>query len=197
MANKYKRRESAVIAIDEEVEQRYIFGAQALLRELGCKKVPAGVSWHILTGGNVDSICYVRWALQTYGHIDHLTMSVWSIRGSNLVLLRQLRDKGQIGELTLIVGDSYEAYYKKEMELLREMREKGQVSKIVIGHLHCKLLLIACGEHRLVGEGSANATCNPRVEQMVLSDNAPLYDFYQNFFQKAVTETHMGNAQII
>ena len=192
-----RRRMTEVKEVDSIAESRYVFGCQALMRELRSDGVPPGLSIHVLSGGNVDLISYVRWLLKCYGHLDELTICGWTISASNLVYVRQWREAGELGFVRIVVGDVYPARYKKEWEYLVGLRESGKVDQIVLGHLHCKILLARSGDACIVGEGSANCNCNPRVEQLVLTNDKGLYDFYDEFFVAGVLKNHLVGAKVL
>jgi len=190
-----RRRSTPVVDIKTSDAVRFEFGAQALLRDVGRSKLTPGESLHILSAGNIDTICYVRWMLEAYGRVDELTLCCWAISASNLCLIKRWASDGCVGRVRIILGDIYPARYKHEWSFLMGLRESGLVHSVIIGHLHCKIMLAKCGEHRIVCEGSANCNCNPRVEQAVVTDSPILFDFYDNYFDKDIKDSHLINAQ--
>lgn len=182
MSQEHKRRKTDLVEIPDDVVLRRVRGAQQLIRLMKNEKPKAHHSYHIISGGNVDLICHLRYILDMYHRIDWVFISAWSISGSDILLLKQWYDHQKVIELNLLVGDVYPKNYKKEWEKLNELACDGFIKNLYHSTIHSKLLLIRCGNDKIVVESSANCNMNPRVEQSVLTLSDQLFDFYVSYF---------------
>lgn len=177
-----RRRKTDIIGVDEDADARRAFGAQELIRVMKGAKPVEGRSLHIISGGNVDMICHIRWLLHHFPHIQRLFLSAWAISAPDIMLLKRWHDHGEIDVISLLVGDVFPSNYKKEWEKLQEFHDSGFLAELYHAPIHSKLMLIDTGKEKVVVEGSANCNMNPRVEQSVVTVSASLYDFYRQYF---------------
>lgn len=183
MAKEKRRRTTAVTCVEEEAEARRAFGAQELIRVMKGTKPQKGKSIHIISGGNVDLICHLRWLLDHYGHFDRIFLSCWAISAPDIMLLKRWHDHGELKEIDLLVGDVYPSNYKKEWEKLEELHEEGMINNLYHSAIHSKLMLLEQTDGEcIVIESSANCNMNPRVEQSCVTVSRPLYEFYRGYF---------------
>lgn len=177
-----RRRTTEITCVEEDAEARRAFGAQELIRVMKGACPKKGKSIHIISGGNVDMICHIRWILCHFPHINHLFLSAWAISAPDIMLLKRWHDHGEIDEISLLVGDVFPSNYKKEWEKLESFKNEGFLKELYHAPIHSKLMLIDAGIEKVVVEGSANCNMNPRVEQSVVTVSEHLYAFYTNYF---------------
>ena len=180
----HRRRSSLEEIADESVEWRRAFGAAELIRLMGAGRLKDGVSYHILTGGNIDMLSNVKWMRLVYGKVRKLYIACWVIGGIDILLLERMVRDGDVGEVVLMVGDNYRNNYKQEWKKLMDLYDRRVFGQVFEGNIHCKVLLgEMVGGEKVVVEGSMNCNTNNRWEQEVVSTHEGLYGFYEEFFR--------------
>lgn len=117
--------------------------------------------------------------------MSDLYCSTWTLSRETAADLFALIDEGKIDRVSFLTG----LYFKRREAavynfLLTGLRQRGGRYRAFPNH--CKLLLLAAGQTRLVIEGSANLTGNPRAEQYAITHDATLYDFCRDWFEAAL-----------
>lgn len=188
--HKTLRRQTALTEIDAHDEYRRAYGVQQLIKVMGVGRPKEGKSYHIISGGNVDLLSHLRWLLCHWKQIDHLFISAWAISSTDILLLERWAERGQLRDISLVVGDIFPRKYVKEWEKLEEMRERGIISRIFSEKIHSKLMLMEASDGtKIVLESSANCKMNPRVEQSIITVSDKLHDFYQEYFHEMFNRT--------
>lgn len=175
---KKSRRKTELVEIDVVDEYRRAFGTYELCRVMGMEKPVAGKSYHIMTGGNVDLLAHLQWALLHWKRVERVFISAWAISGADILLCKRYLEEGSVGTLELLLGDIFPSKYKMEWQKLMEMYDAGIITNIYNSTIHSKVLLIDCGEEKVVVESSANCNMNPRVEQSCITVSNQLFEFY-------------------
>jgi hypothetical protein len=141
-----------------------------------------GDSWHVISGGDVDSLSFAKHLLQCEP-FDYMALSTWCMSIDDVQQLGRWLDAGQLRWLDCYVGEifpnQYAAAYAELCATVR--RHRGRVATF---RNHSKVMLLGCQRtHRhLVIESSANVNTNPRTEQTVVTADAGLFRFYADFF---------------
>lgn len=188
--HKTLRRQTALLEIEAADECRRAYGVQQLIKVMGMDRPEKGKSYHIISGGNVDLLSHLRWILCHWKQIDHLFISAWAISGTDILLLERWAERGQLRDISLVVGDVFPRKYLKEWEKLEEMRERGIISRIFSEKIHSKLMLMEASDGtKIVVESSANCNMNPRVEQSIVTVSDKLHDFYKEYFHEMFNRT--------
>lgn len=177
-----KRRVTELKEVSVFDEYRHAYGVYNLMKCMSGKPRD-GHAYHIITGGHVDLLAHLGWLMVHWPRIESLMMSCWAISGANILLLEGMLQRGEIGHLTLIVGDVFKSKYVMEWRKLQELEQSGLIDGVYCANIHSKYMLIRTDDgHKIVVESSANCNMNPRVEQTVVTLNGGLYDFYASYY---------------
>jgi len=101
----------------------------------------------------------------------------------NVTELFTMIDNGEIKQAAMLTG----LYFKR--------RESAVYAQIMIGMLsrgqrfssfrnHAKVVLLQKGDDYITFEGSANFTSNPRMENFIISNDQPLYEFHRSWMEE-------------
>lgn len=133
----------------------------------------------IIGGGNIDAIHSIHVALDFIPCIEELYISTWSMTTDNVHDLFILFDTRRIKKMSILASLFFRGRYKTTYAALTEgMKKRGQM--FVICENHSKIILIKAPGFNLVASGSANFTCNPRIEQLDLTNSEYLYNCIKN-----------------
>jgi hypothetical protein len=147
-------------------------------------RVEAGDSWHVLSDGAVDALCYLAHFIKAT-HFDYVAVSTFGIGKADLEQIGEWLDAGRIDQFELYAsdllpstnGDGYE-------QMLKLCKVYG--CRLVLLKNHSKLML--AGNHAeayyLAIETSSNFTTNPRIEQTAVHASKELFDFYRGAFSE-------------
>lgn len=176
-----------LVGVETETTEdlRVAFGTVQLMR-LGRELPAPGKSLHVLTGGNIDLLCFLEWIIRIRGRAGCVFMSVWSIALRDILMLERWHAAGLVGSVELVCGDFFPSKSKKEWALLEELQRRG-VFRCSLAHIHAKVLLCEAND-KIVVEGSANCNMNPRIEQACVTVSETLYSSYLAYFRKMTVE---------
>ena len=139
-----------------------------------------GVSYHVLSWGDIDELTYLRLIIKQQ-HIKYGLVSTWQFAPTDIEEIGLWLDKGYIDRLDFYFG---EIVPKTRPDAFKKLCEIGQKHncKVVVLRNHSKIIA-AFGElFDIVVESSANINTNPRIEQAVITRNSELAYFYKNIF---------------
>ena len=182
------RRTTEMLEIPDKVLWRKAFGVEQFLETLKFDPPKPGHSLHVITGGNVDMICYLKYLLLHYPHMERVAISTWCLGGAELLLMEQWHKEGRIGIYDMYCGENCKQQYKIEWAKLERMKEAGMVRNLISSTIHAKLILCDTGTDKIVVETSSNFNMNPRVEQGCVTVNEGLFDFYDTYMQNVQKE---------
>lgn len=142
----------------------------------------AGESMHAVISGT-----YALWDLvpaileRTGQDIEHLHLVTLGFNTSNAAEILTLLDAGKIKRVSLLVSHYYKATSPQLYDaLVPKLIERGQ--RVLAMRTHCKLILAAmAGGTRYVVESSANLRSSGNIEQFVLTNDEPLYEFHRGW----------------
>ena len=156
--------------------------SEEVLRSVLPDMVEVGVSYHVMSSGDVDSMSYMTFFMINYC-FDEVLISTWVIADSDIDNLIDLMSNGRIKKLKLCLGEIYPGTYPAEYSSLLKMRDDFDF-EMVVARNHSKIMLMSGGTSGmdLVIESSANVNTNPRMEQTAIHNDKGLYDFYSEFF---------------
>lgn len=158
-------------------------------------KPEKGKSIHVVSGGNVDLISYVKWLLLHWPHIRRMFLSAWCISAADISLLQRWLEQDKIGEADVLVGDVFPINYRMEWKKLNELYDSGLIKNLYCSTIHSKLILLEISDdEHIVVESSANCNMNPRIEQSVVTVSSDLYHFYDDYFREIFEQEKLGEA---
>lgn len=183
-AKKSHRRKAACVEISDNTLCRRAWGVERLLACIGMEPPKDGVSYHIMTGGNIDTLSFFKGLLLHVKRVKHLMVSTWVISAEDVLQLDEWLTDGTIGSLDVFVGEIYPNQYKVEWEMLREMMERHRQPRLCYFANHAKVLAFEDYDGgKYVVESSANLNRNPRNENGIITKSAELYDFYVDYYK--------------
>ena len=139
-----------------------------------------GVSYHVISFGDVDALTYLRCIVKQQ-RIKYVLISTWVCASEDISEIRSWLEKGYIGRCDWYVGEIFKAsYYRQYEELIALCKELG--GRVAICRNHSKVM-VAIGERfDAVIESSANLNRNPRIENAVITVDSDLAEWYKAFF---------------
>ena len=142
----------------------------------------AGESWHVVSDGTFDFWKFVPHLVGLIDSADEFYGSTWTIARPNVIELLELFDSGRVRKISMLTG----LYFKRRetavyATLLSGLLQRGQRYRAFKNH--AKIILLAGSGQSLVVEGSAKFTANPRLEQFVITNDRPLYDFHRSWME--------------
>lgn len=154
--------------------------SQAVLAELLPPVMSEGDSWHVISGGDVDSLSYLAHILE-HDRLDYVLMSTWCMASADVCMIEDWLVSGKIGRLDAYVGEIFPAQYTDvHADLCRVAR--AHAGRVAIFRNHCKVFAGCNSDRAYVIESSANVNTNPRTEQTTLTVDRALFEFYKDFF---------------
>lgn len=153
-----------------------------------------GWTYHVISNGSFDFWTWIPVLvdlLEAEDHqVDDLWGSTWTANRTNIQELYQLGKSGRIKRGHLMTGIYFKrretAAYATIVEAVRRLGWRYKAHQN-----HAKINMLAAGPHRIVIEGSANWTSNPRVEQYVISNSPQVFDFHAAWMEE-VFQTAKG-----
>ena len=139
-----------------------------------------GVSYHVISFGDVDALTYLRCIVKQQ-RIKYALISTWCMASEDIAEIRSWLEKGYIGRCDFFVGEIFKAsYYRQYEELIALCKELG--GRVAICRNHSKVM-VAIGERfDAVIESSANVNTNPRIENAVITVDSELAHWYKDFY---------------
>lgn len=182
-----RNRTTAVLELSEQYLYRRAWSETQVLDMLGMDGPKDGVSYHVLTGGEIDQMAWARVMLRYHRRLDDLYISSWVISGEEVMWLDQRLELGDIGRLTILTGEIFRDKYRIEYQMCCTMIGKydGRV-RVYSYPNHAKILAGRNKERFFVVESSANCNTNRRLEQAVVSTAQGLYEFYAKYFEDLI-----------
>lgn len=156
--------------------------SEAVLASLLPDFIEDGDSWHVISGGDIDSLSFAAHLIKRE-LFDRMLLSTWCMALDDVQRLAAWLDAGTLRWLDCYVGEIFPSQYQEAYIALCEAvrKHKGRVATF---RNHSKVMLL--GNTRtgrsLVIESSANINTNPRTEQTCVTADAGLYAFYADFF---------------
>jgi hypothetical protein len=139
-----------------------------------------GESYHCITGGDVDSLSYLKIILRQQD-LDYCLFSTWCMASEDIHQFEDWLDSGKIKKLDAYVGEIFPGTYHEEYHLLKSIVE-GHGGRVAVFRNHSKIFA-GYGDKFYFGiEGSANINTNPRTENGCITIGKEIFDFYFNYF---------------
>lgn len=178
-----KRRTTEVFELSNKYLYRRAFGEDILLQKLGIEKFKDGHSYRCITGGNVDSLSFLK-VILLHQNIEWLMCSTWCMAAEDIKQFEEWVDNGKIKKLDFYVGEIFPTSYVVEWRMLNDFYKRKKCGRIAAFKNHSKIYAGYGDKFPFVIESSANINTNPRTEQGVITIDRGLVDFYKNYFDK-------------
>lgn len=111
-------------------------------------------------------------------HVEQMMVSTLSLSENNIDSLSNLLEGDYVDTLDLIVSDYFYAHERAGLvPYLYERLDRDDRFQMAVAGTHTKICLLRLHDLSLVIHGSANLRSSSNIEQIVIEDSAPLYDF--------------------
>ena len=144
--------------------------------------IDEGDSWHVISGGDIDSLSFAAHLIK-HELFDRMLVSTWCMSLDDVIRLDGWLRAGTLRWLDAYVGEifpsQYQAAYSKLCATVRT-----HAGRVATFRNHSKVMLLSSSRtnRHLVIESSANVNTNPRTEQTCVTADAGLFHFYADFF---------------
>lgn len=157
---------------------------------LACLPQQPGESLHGMLLARTDLAVVLVAILGHYGTACHsLRLATLAFNGRNVVELAHLLTTGSVGSLTLLCSKFFRAH---NPELYAEAKEQAAGFagrwRLAAARNHAKLATLDLGDRKLAVESSANLRSNGNAEQIAVTMDAGLHDFYAGWIDRQVAD---------
>lgn len=181
-----KRRTVACMELSKGYMYRRAFSESSLLD--ACEKFDFkdGMSYHFLTGGDVDSMTYLKSILRQQ-NLEYVLFSTWCMAAEDILQLEQWIEQGKIKKMDAYVGEIFPGTYIVENRMLRDLFEKYQCGRMCVLRNHSKIFAGYGEKFYFTVETSANINTNPRIENGCITIDKGLFEFEKEFFDSLIS----------
>jgi hypothetical protein len=176
------RRSTECIELSNQFLYRRAFSETKLL-DVTPKEMKYGQSFHFITGGDVDSLSFLKIILRQQ-NLDYLLFSTWCMAAEDVLQFDEWLENGKIKKLDCYFGEIFPNSYKIEFEMIKNIIKKHNCGRIAVFRNHSKIYAGYGNKFYFGIETSANINTNPRTENGCITIDKGLFNFYKNFFDK-------------
>lgn len=160
-------------------QKRRAFSEENLLKILP-EHPEEGCSYHVLTGGNIDSLSFIKYILNTQD-LEYCLLSTWCMAMCDVEEFRKWVNSGRIKRLDAYVGEIFQGSYAVVFDALKEVVEQTG-GRICIFRNHAKIFAGIGKNFSFAIESSANINTNPRTENSTITLSKEVFLFYKEYF---------------
>lgn len=143
-----------------------------------------GDSYHVITGGDVDALSFLKVILRQQ-NLEYLLFSTWCMAAEDVYQFEDWLSQGKIKKLDAYVGEIFPGTYRLEYALLKKVIEG--YGRIGVFKNHSKIFA-GYGDKFYFGiETSANINTNPRTENGCITIDKKLFEFYKDYFDGIIS----------
>lgn len=176
------RRKTEMLEIPEHTLYRRAYGEVKLLELAGMTPLKDGYSYHFITGGDVDSLSFLKFVMLHQPKIEYMLCSTWCMAAADILQFREWIEGGVIRSMDFYVGEIFPNSYGVEWYMVNQLVNDTNCGRVVSFRNHSKIYAGIGEEFAFVIESSANINTNPRTEQGLITINRELYQFYKDYF---------------
>lgn len=188
-AKKTRRRTKLCTELSQRYEYRRAFSEVSLLQAMQYVRLQQGVTYNFITGGDVDSLSYLKIVLNQHD-LDYALCSTWCMAAEDILQLTEWYEAGKIRKLDLYVGEIFPGSYRIEWQMVKTFyHEHPEAGRVAVFRNHSKIYA-GCNESENFYFGiqtSANINTNPRTEQGSITVDRGIYDFYREYFDGIIS----------
>lgn len=163
---------------------RRAYGETRLLDALGFD-FRDGESYHVLTGGDVDGLSFLRVVIRQQD-LDYCLFSTWCMASEDIYEIGEWLDEGKIKRMDAYVGEIFPGSYRQEYNILKPIIE-SHGGRVCVFRNHAKIFA-GYGDKFAFGiETSSNINTNPRAENGCITIGRDIYDFYRDYFDGIIS----------
>ncbi|MBU0647496.1 hypothetical protein KKC67_03505 [Patescibacteria group bacterium] len=178
--NDHKKVKSVMLRMQNKHKFRRAFGEKKLYELFDGNTFDEGDSYHVLSGGDIDSLSFLSLMLKQQS-LEYCLFSTWCMKLHDVLQVEKWVNEGKIKRVDAYVGEIFSHSYVKEYAKLREVAKKCG-GRVCVFRNHAKIF---AGTGTLFDFGiasSANIDTNPRTENTVITIGNNIYEFYKEFF---------------
>lgn len=144
-----------------------------------------GDSYHFITGGDVDSLSYLKLILRQQD-LEYCLFSTWCMASEDIYQMEDWLKAGKVKRFDAYVGEIFPGTYQLEYKMLVPLiREYG--GRVAVFRNHAKIFA-GYGDKFAFGiQTSANINTNPRTENGCITVGQEIYKFYKDYFDDVVS----------
>ncbi len=188
-AKRAHRRTKACTELSQRYEYRRAFSEVRMLESMQYVKLQDGVTYNFITGGDVDSLTYLKIVLNQHD-LDYALCSTWCMAAEDILQLLEWYAAGRIRKLDMYVGEIFPNSYKVEWSMVKGFYDAHpEAGRVAVFRNHSKIYA-GCNEKEKFYFGiqtSANINTNPRTEQGSITIDKGIYEFYREYFDGIIS----------
>lgn len=166
---------------NEKTVMRRAYSESKLLDVLDHDLKP-GHSYHCITGGDVDSLSYLK-AILRQQSLDYVLFSTWCLADDDILQFEEWLKTGQIKRLDAYVGEIFPSTYRHEYAYLKQMlAENCPTARVCVFKNHSKIYAGTGQKFDFSVQTSANINTNPRTENGTITLGTDIYQFHKDYF---------------
>lgn len=174
-----RQKRSTCIKRQDKSIYRRAFSETQLLDILSIN-MKDGESYHVITGGDVDALSYLKVILRQQD-LEYCLFSTWCMASEDIHQIDEwLRDK-KIKKIDAYVGEIFPGTYRLEYDLLKPVIERHG-GRVAVFRNHSKIFAGYGKKFHFGIETSANINTNPRTENGCITIGKEIYQFYKDYF---------------
>lgn len=176
------RRKTQCFELSTKYLYRRAFSEMSLLDACREFEFQNGHAYHFITGGDVDSLSYLK-AILRQQPLTYCLFSTWCMAAEDILQFEEWLQERRIEHLDAYVGEIFPNSYRIEYQLLKDVfaRNRGG-GRIAVFKNHSKIYAGIGPKFAFAVETSANINTNPRTENGCITIDLGLYQFYRDFF---------------
>ncbi len=182
---KDKRRHTECLELSTRFLYRRAYSEVSLLEAMKYEPLKAGCTYNFITGGDCDSLTFLKVVLNQAPPLDHLLFSTWCMAAEDLLQLTEWYEAGKIRKLDMYLGEIFPSTYRVEWGMVQRFYGRHpEAGRVAVFRNHSKIFA-GCSEADSFYFGiqsSANINTNPRTEQASITMDKGIYDFYRSYF---------------
>lgn len=175
-----RRRTTACLELSDRYLYRRAFSETQLLDVVNFD-YKEGHSYHFITGGDVDSLSFLKTVLRQQD-LDYLLFSTWRMAAEDVLQLDEWIQKGKIKKMDAYVGEIFPNTYAIEYMMLTDLMKRTGCGRVAVFRNHSKIYAGYGEKFPFAIESSANINTNPRTENGCITIDRGLFEFYKEFF---------------
>lgn len=144
-----------------------------------------GDSYHFITGGDVDSLSYLKIILRQQ-NLDYCLFSTWCTASEDIYQFKDWLEAGKIKRLDAYVGEIFPNSYNLEWRMLCPIIKKYG-GRVAVFRNHSKIFAGYGDKFAFGVETSANINTNPRTENGCITIGQGIYEFYKEYFDGIIS----------
>lgn len=188
-AKRAHRRTKACTELSQRYEYRRAFSEVRMLESMQYVKLQDGVTYNFITGGDVDSLTYLKIVLNQHD-LDYALCSTWCMAAEDILQLQEWYTAGRIRKMDMYVGEIFPNSYKVEWSMVKGFYDAHpEAGRVAVFRNHSKIYA-GCNEKEKFYFGiqtSANINTNPRTEQGSITIDKGIYEFYREYFDGIIS----------